>query len=110
ERLLARGELSFRRPDLPLRQSVAARTAQTRTRQAAPAGALGNDSRTQFHLCALQPADQKKRPERDLYLRPRHRRAGDGGEDTAGRGWWRTLVWRGLTPSSIPTFSKMKKA
>src|SRR5215813_1296188 len=47
ERLLARGELSFRRPDLPLRQSAAARAAETRTRQAPTAGALGDDSGTQ---------------------------------------------------------------
>ncbi len=83
-RLLARGELPDRRPDLSARQSAAARTAQTRARQAAPAGPLGHQPRAQPALHAPQPGHRRPGPVRHLRHRPRPRRPGAGREHLAG--------------------------
>ncbi len=78
-RLLAGRELSVRRPDLPFRQSAAARAALSDdAHQAAPPRPLGHDARPQLHLRPPQSADQKARPRRDLRHRSRPRRAGAG--------------------------------
>ena len=75
-RLLARGQLPLRRPDLPLRQPAARGPAHARAHQAAPARPLGHDPRPQLHLHALEPRDRRARPLRAVRHRPRPRRAG----------------------------------
>ena len=50
---------------------------EARARQAAPARPLGHDAGPELHLRAPQSRDQGERPEHDLHLRPRSRRAGD---------------------------------
>src|SRR5579863_113219 len=52
-------ELSMRRPDLSARQSLARTPADARRHQATLARALGDVCRTEFHLHASQPADQR---------------------------------------------------
>ena len=79
-RLLARGQLSFRRPDLSQRQSSAGAAADAGRREAAAAGSLGHHAGPEFSLRALEPADPRARAEHDLRHRPGTRRTGDGGE------------------------------
>src|ERR1039458_2280018 len=71
-------ELSLRRPDLSLRQSAAQAPARDRRREAHAPGTLGNDSRAELHLYALEPSDQEIRSRHDLRFRPRARRASSG--------------------------------
>src|SRR5574340_1803754 len=73
-RVLARGQLSLRRPDLPVRQSVAETAAQARAHQAAVAWSLGYDPWSEPHICSSQPAHQGTGPERHLYHWPGTRR------------------------------------
>ena len=63
-RVLARGELSLRRADLPLRQSAAQAAADEGAHQAAPARTLGHDARAQFHLRAPESRHQEVRSRR----------------------------------------------
>ena len=65
-RLVARRELPLRRPDLPARQSAAARAAGRRARQAAPARPLGHDAGAQSHLRAPESRHPRARPRRPL--------------------------------------------
>jgi hypothetical protein len=60
-RLLAGRQLSFRRPDLPERQSAAGASAYPGRREAAPAGPLGHHAGAQLSLCALEPPDPRAR-------------------------------------------------
>ena len=46
--------------------------------QAAASRPLGNHAGSELHLRPPEPADQKARPEHDLYYRPRAWRAGPG--------------------------------
>src|SRR5258705_13247063 len=78
--VLASRQLPFRRPDLSIRQSAAETSAATETRQAAAARALGNNARSEFHLCAFEPADQSVFAEYDLCHRTWSWRARTGGE------------------------------
>ena len=91
ERLVARGELPLRRPDLPARQPAAARAAARRARQAAPARPLGHDARAELHLRPPEPRHPRARPRRDLRHRARARRS---------RGWWPTPTSRAPTARS----------
>ena len=90
-RLLARGQLSLGRPDLPLRQSDAARAAETGSRQTAGGRALGHDARAEFHLCSSQPNDQAARSRHDLHRRARARRSGPGRQHLSRRQLQRDL-------------------
>ena len=74
--LVARGQLSLGRPDLPARQPAAARAAGGRARQAAAARPLGHDAGPQPALGASQPRHPGARPRRPLRDRARSRRAG----------------------------------
>ena len=100
-RVLARRELSFGRSDLPARQSAAHRAAQARTRQAAPARALGHLARPQFHLRAPQPRHPQVRSRHDLHRRP---------PGTAARRWSRTRISRGPTASTTRRSRKTSTA
>ncbi len=77
---MARRELPVGRPDLPARQSAAARAARARARQAAAARPLRHDTRAQPALRAPEPRDPGARPECDLHRRARPRRPGAGRE------------------------------
>ena len=61
-RILARGELPERRPDLPPRQSPPARAAEAGAHQAAPAGSLRDGARAQPGLRPPQPRHPQPRP------------------------------------------------
>src|SRR5208282_5153653 len=61
-RLLAGRELSLSRSDLSLRQSAAETTADARGCETHAAGALGHDSRTEFHLRTLESRNKEIRP------------------------------------------------
>src|SRR5687767_6011605 len=63
-RLLARGELPLGRADLLARQSPAARAPQAGARQAATAGALGDDTGAELRLCPPESADPRARSQR----------------------------------------------
>ena len=73
-RLLARRQLPVGRPDLPARQSAAARAAQARAHQAAAARPLGHVAGPEHALRPPQPGHQSARPEHDLHHRPGPRR------------------------------------
>ena len=87
-RLLARSELPLRRSDLPARQPAPSRAARVRAHQAAAAGSLRNDARSQLHLRTPEPRDQGARPVDDLHHRARV---------TAAPASWRTRISRGPT-------------
>ena len=79
-RLLAGGELRLRGPDLPARQPAAARAAEARRHQAAPARPLGDHPGAQLRLRPHEPGHPQLGPQRDLRDRPGPRRAGRGRE------------------------------
>ena len=54
-----RRQLSVGRPDLSLRQSVAAGAAEAVAREAAGGRALGHDAGPELHLCAFEPGHQE---------------------------------------------------
>src|SRR5262249_1610919 len=105
-RLLARSELSLRWTDLSVCQSPAARTTQTRTRQATSPWTLGDNSRAEFHLCTYESRNQEIRRGRDLYLWARTWRPGHGGQRLFGghlyRGRPKYSPERGWFASSVP--------
>ena len=78
--LLARRELSRRRPDLSLRQSAAEAAPDARGCEAHAPGALGHDPRAELHLRSPESRDQEVRPRHDLRVRPRTRRPGRRGQ------------------------------
>ena len=92
--LVAGGQLSVRRADLPAGQSPAAHATGPRRRQAATARPLGHHAGAELHLRAPQPGDQGARPVDDLCHRARPRRARSGGQ---------RLPRRHLHARSIPT-------
>ncbi|CAA9549428.1 MAG: Xylulose-5-phosphate phosphoketolase @ Fructose-6-phosphate phosphoketolase, partial [uncultured Thermoleophilia bacterium] len=65
-RLLARRQLPERRADLPDGQPAAARAAQARAREAAPARPLGHDAGAEPDVRPRQPLHRRARPRRDL--------------------------------------------
>src|SRR5919109_687596 len=69
-RVVARGELSHRRPDLPVQESALARAPARRARQAPPARPLGHLARDQPRLRAPEQAGAVAQPERDSPRRP----------------------------------------
>ncbi len=73
--LVARGQLHLGGPGLSAGQPAAPRAAPDRARQAAAARAFRHRAGAEFHLCPPQPADPAARPQRDVCLRPRPRRA-----------------------------------
>ena len=75
-RLLARGELPLRRPDLPARQPAPHDTAGARARQAAAPRPLGHDPGPEHDLRPHEPGDPELGPRRDLRHRPGARRPG----------------------------------
>src|SRR5437667_9992601 len=79
--LLASSKLPFRRTDLSLCQSLAARAAMPSPCETAPSRALGDDTGAEFHLCTFESGHQKVRPECDLRVRTRTRLTGNGRED-----------------------------
>src|SRR5450432_4292832 len=83
-RLLARRKLSFRGPDLSLRQSFIARAAEAGAHQAQVAGPLGHHAWFEFHLCAPQSPDKKTRSRCGVRGGTRARRPGDGGQHLSG--------------------------
>src|SRR5450759_402103 len=83
-RLLARGQLSFHRPDLSVRKSASPRTAENRAHQAAATRTLGDHARAELHLRPFQSPDQELRSECHLPCRPRPRRARNGREYLLG--------------------------
>ena len=93
-RVLARGELPLRRPDLPARQPAAARAARGRAREAAAARPLRHVAGAEPRLRAPEPGDPRARPERDLRHRARA---------TAARRSSRTPTSRAPTASSTRT-------
>ncbi len=75
-RLLARRELPDGRPDLPARQSAAARAAAARARETSAARPLGHEPGPQLRVCAPQPHHPRARHEHAVRHRPRPRRTG----------------------------------
>ena len=93
-RLLARRQLSFGRPDLPLRQPAAQEAARKRAHQAAAARPLGHHAGAELHLRSPEPADQEARPRHDLHHRARAWRARPGRERFPRRHLQRSLSER----------------
>ena len=83
-RLVARCQLPVGGADLPARQPAAGRTPSPGARQAAAARPLGHHARPQPDLRPPQPGHTEPGPERHLHLRPRSRRARDGGQHLPG--------------------------
>ena len=88
---MARCQLPVGGADLPARQPAAGRTPPPGARQAAAARPLGHHARPQPDLRAPQPRHPEPGPERHLRLRPRPRRARDGGQHLPGGDLQRAL-------------------
>ena len=76
---------------LPARQSALGAAAGADGHQAAPLRPLGNDTRSQLHLCPPQPRHQGAWPRHDLHLRSRPRRPWNGRQYLARRHLQRDL-------------------
>ena len=94
-------QLSRRRSDLSLRQPAPARAAATRARQTRPPRPLGDHAGPEFYLRPPQPPHQPPRPQHDLHLRPRPRRA---------RGSSATPTSKARTRKSTPRSRKTRPA
>ena len=66
-----------------------------RAHQAAAAGPLGHDARTELHLRPSEPGDQAIRAQRHLHHRPRPRGARHRGQHVPGRDLQRAVSRRG---------------
>ena len=84
-RLLARGQLSLRRPDLSARQSAAPPPAHPRRHQAAPLGPLRHHPGAQLHLSPPQPHHPPPARQRHGRRRPRSRRSRHHRQHLSGR-------------------------